>query len=180
MLLEAARRGVPVAQVPISTVYLDDNASSHFSPVRDSLRVYRPLALFLLSSLGAFAVDLVALLALGALTGSLWVSVVGARLLSGTVNYQVNRRVVFAARRSRRSVAGYVALAGALLAANLALISTLTWAGVPLLAAKLVTEAALVAVSFTVQRCAVFRRRRAARSLPAQPLTLAGSGRGVR
>lgn len=180
VLLEAARRGVPVAQVPISTVYLDDNASSHFSPVRDSLRVYRPLALFLLSSLGAFAVDLVALLALGALTGSLWVSVVGARLLSGTVNYQVNRRVVFAARRSRRSVAGYVALAGALLAANLALISTLTWAGVPLLAAKLVTEAALVAVSFTVQRCAVFRRRRAARSLPAQPLTLAGSGRGVR
>ncbi|SCX44630.1 Glycosyltransferase involved in cell wall bisynthesis [Klenkia marina] len=180
VLLEAARRGTPIDQVPIATVYLEGNASSHFSPVRDSLRVYRPLALFLLSSLSAFAVDLVALLVLGALTGSLWVSVVGARLLSGTVNFQVNRRVVFSAPRSRRSLLGYVALAGVLLGSNLALISALTWVGVPLLAAKLTTEVTLVAVSFTVQRCAVFRRRRAVRSLPAQPVILQRSGRGVR
>ena len=176
VLLEAARRGTPVEQVPISTVYLEGNASSHFSPVRDSLRVYRPLALFLLSSLSAFVVDLVALLALGALTGSLWVSVVGARLLSGTVNYQVNRRVVFSAPRSGRSLLGYVALAGALLGANLAVISALTWAGVPLLAAKLTTEVALVAVSFTVQRCAVFRRRRAARASDRQIVISTGAG----
>ncbi|GAA4312337.1 hypothetical protein GCM10023162_18200 [Klenkia terrae] len=176
VLLEVARRGTPIEQLPITTVYLAGNASSHFSPVRDSLRVYRPLALFLASSLSAFVVDLVALLVLGAVTGSLWLSVVGARVLSGTVNYQVNRRVVFGAARSRRSVLGYVALAGSLLLANLALISGLTWLGVPLLTAKLLTELALVAVSFTVQRCAVFRRRSVAR----QPVALQGSGHGVR
>lgn len=175
VLLEGARRGVPVAQVPIATVYLDGNASSHFSPVRDSLRVYRPLALFLLSSLGAFVLDLVALLVLGALTGSLWLSVVGARVLSGTVNYQVNRRVVFAAPRCGRSLLRYLALAAALLAADLAAVSALTWLGLPLLAAKLATEATLVAVSFTVQRCAVFRRR-AARSADRQIVMSGGTG----
>ncbi|SDN86937.1 Glycosyltransferase involved in cell wall bisynthesis [Klenkia soli] len=176
VLLEAARRGTPIEQLPIATVYLEGNASSHFSPVRDSLRVYRPLALFLLSSLSAFVVDLGALLVLGALTGSLWVSVVGARLLSGTVNYQVNRRVVFSARGGRRTVLGYAALAGSLLAANLALISALTWLGASLLAAKLTTEVLLVGISFTVQRCAVFRRRRAARAPDRQIVISGGPG----
>jgi putative flippase GtrA len=164
VLLEAARRGVPVEQVPIATVYLAGNSSSHFRAVRDSLRVYRPLALFLLSSLTAAAVDLVALVVLSALTGSLWLSVVGARLVSGTVNYSVNRRVVFRAGRSRRSLLGYVALAGSLLVANLALISGFTALGLGLLTAKLVTELLLVSVSFAVQRGAVFRRRRAVRT----------------
>ncbi len=59
MLLEAARRRTPVEQLPVATVYLEGNASSHFSPVRDSLRVYRPLATFLLSSLAASLVDLI-------------------------------------------------------------------------------------------------------------------------
>jgi glycosyltransferase involved in cell wall biosynthesis len=164
VLLEAARRGVPVEQVPIATVYLAGNSSSHFRAVRDSLRVYRPLALFLLSSLTAAAVDLVALVVLSALTGTLWLSVVGARLVSGTVNYSVNRRVVFRAGRSRRSLLGYVALAGSLLVANLALISGFTALGLGLLTAKLVTELLLVSVSFAVQRGAVFRRRRAVRT----------------
>jgi glycosyltransferase involved in cell wall biosynthesis len=157
VLLEAARRGLPADQMPIATVYAAGNASSHFRPVRDSVRVYRPLALFLLSSLTAFAVDSVALVLLDALTGSLWLSVVGARLVSGTVNYSVNRRAVFTAGRSRRSALGYVGLAGSLLLVNLLLLSGMTAAGVGLLPAKLGTELLLVTLSFTVQRLAVFR-----------------------
>ena len=30
-------------EVPISTVYLDGNRSSHFEPLRDSMRIYRVL-----------------------------------------------------------------------------------------------------------------------------------------
>jgi glycosyltransferase involved in cell wall biosynthesis len=158
VLLEAARRGVPIEQMPITTVYAEGNASSHFRAVRDSVRVYRPLALFLLSSLSAFAVDSVALVLLDAVTGSLWLSVVGARLVSGTVNYSVNRRVVFTARRNRGSALRYTALAGSLLVANLVLLSAMTAAGVGLLPAKLGTELLLVPLSFAVQRLAVFRR----------------------
>jgi len=161
VLLEAARRGLPIDQMPITTVYAEGNASSHFRAVRDSVRVYRPLALFMLSSLAAFAVDSVTLVLLDALTGSLWLSVLGARLLSATVNYSVNRRVVFTAGRDRGSALRYTALAGSLLLANLVLLSTMTAAGVGLLPAKLGTELLLVTLSFAVQRVAVFRRSHA-------------------
>ena len=161
-LLEATRRGIPVTEVPIDTVYLAGNASSHFRPVVDSARVYAPLLPFLLSSLGAFAVDTVALLVVHALTGALLPSVVAARLLSAGTNFAVNRRFVFGAGRGRLAPAArrYAALAAVLLVANYALLAALTGAGLPLLVAKLGTELALLATSWLVQRHLVFSRGR--------------------
>ena len=46
VLLEAARAGHPIEQVEIATTYLDDNASSHFTPLADAARIYRPLLRF--------------------------------------------------------------------------------------------------------------------------------------
>lgn len=43
MLLMATLDRVPVLAVPIQTVYLENNASSHFRPIVDSLRVYAVL-----------------------------------------------------------------------------------------------------------------------------------------
>ncbi|MFT3944416.1 MAG: bifunctional glycosyltransferase family 2/GtrA family protein [Ancrocorticia sp.] len=42
-LLMAARSGREIVQVPIATVYLDENSSSHFRPLADSYRVFRSL-----------------------------------------------------------------------------------------------------------------------------------------
>jgi predicted phosphatase len=39
ILLEALQAERAVATVPIETVYIDGNRSSHFDPVRDSLRI---------------------------------------------------------------------------------------------------------------------------------------------
>ena len=50
LLLRARDAGHAIVEVPISTIYLDDNASSHFRPVRDSARVYAPLLRFAASS----------------------------------------------------------------------------------------------------------------------------------
>ncbi|MEV4639673.1 glycosyltransferase family 2 protein [Actinoplanes sp. NPDC049548] len=51
VLLYAARRGHPMEQVTIATRYLDDNTSSHFSPVADATRIYWPLLRFVASGL---------------------------------------------------------------------------------------------------------------------------------
>ena len=166
-LLEAARQGMPIEEVPIATVYLAGNASSHFRPVVDSARVYAPLLPFLLSSLGAFGVDTAALLVVHALTGTLLLSVVTARLLSAGTNFAVNRRLVFGAGRSPLVTAArrYAALAAVLLGANYGLLTVLTGAGMSLLPAKLATELVLLAGSWLVQRHLVFRRP--PRALPA-------------
>jgi glycosyltransferase involved in cell wall biosynthesis len=51
VLLQAARTGHPIDEVVIATTYLDDNASSHFGVVSDSVRIYWPLVRYVASSL---------------------------------------------------------------------------------------------------------------------------------
>lgn len=164
LLLRAARERLPIAEVEIATVYLGHNESSHFRPIRDSVRVYRPLLAFATSSLLAFAVDTVALLALVALTGDLALSAVAARLISATGNYAVNRSYVFGSRGNPAARPGsalrYAALAGVLLALNVVLLRALTSATGSVLAAKLLTEVSLFAASFLAQRTLVFAFRR--------------------
>ncbi|MFT4010510.1 MAG: GtrA family protein, partial [Nocardioidaceae bacterium] len=168
MLLRATRAGIQLRTVPISTIYLDGNSSSHFRPVADSVRIYLPLLVFVGSSLFAFAVDTVALLLLDAAFGSLLLAVVGARLASASVNFLVNRRLVFDPHREvplARAARRYAALAVTLLALNFVLLLGLTTVGMPLLPAKLATEAALVILSYVVQARRVFRAARGSRSV---------------
>ncbi len=155
VLLRAGRAGHRIESVGISTIYLRGNSSSHFRPLVDSFRVYAPLLRFALSSLAASGVDLAAFVALGLLTDSLVLAVVGARLLSSSVNFLVNHRLVFTTgRRTPLTAAArrYFALVVALLAANYAVILLLTDLGVPEVAAKILTEALLFVTSFAVQR----------------------------
>ncbi|MFT4306431.1 MAG: bifunctional glycosyltransferase family 2/GtrA family protein [Microbacterium sp.] len=162
MLLQARAAGFALSEVPIATIYAEGNASSHFRPLVDSVRVYAPLARFAASALVAFGIDTLMLLLLQSWTGWLLFSVVGARLISGSVNYTVNRSMVFRRGREvpvRVSALRYFSLAGLLLAANFGIITALTEAGVPLLVAKTMTEATLFAVSFGVQRTVVFAGR---------------------
>ncbi len=159
VLLQAARDELSIGSVEVATTYLDGNHSSHFRPLRDSLRIYAPLLRFLASSLTAFAVDTAALLAISAATGSLLFAVVGARVISSTINFAVNRQAVF--DRGRRRPLGpaavrYFAVVVLLLAVNYVLLAGLTSIGVPLLAGKLLVECCLVAVSFAAQSRFVF------------------------
>ncbi|MCA0437912.1 MAG: hypothetical protein LCH98_15770 [Actinobacteria bacterium] len=96
-LLRAARERLTVREVPIATIYLDDNASSHFRPLHDSARIYLPFLGYGLAWLAGFVVDLVLLAAVMALTGNLTASVVAARVVSGSVNFTLNRTWVLAA-----------------------------------------------------------------------------------
>ncbi len=46
VLLQATQARIPLLEEPIQTIYLDGNESSHFDPLRDSIRVYSPLVGF--------------------------------------------------------------------------------------------------------------------------------------
>jgi len=159
MLLQARSAGLELVEEPIATVYADGNASSHFRPVRDSLRISAPVARFALSALSALLIDTTALLVLQPVLGSLLLAVIAARILSASVNFAVNRRLVFRRGRDvpvRTAALGYLSLATLLLAANYGVITVLVDVGTPLVAAKLATEATMFLVSFGVQRAVVF------------------------
>lgn len=175
VLLRAHAERRPIVEVPIATVYLDGNAGTHFRPLVDSARVYAPLLRFVASSALAGVLDVVGLLILMAWTGNLLASVVGARLLSSTVNFLVNRRAVFDSQAPLgRSAARYAALAITLVAANYALLWSLLVLGLPLLLAKVCTELVLYVASYAVQNRVVFGHHRdvgmPARDAPALPV----------
>lgn len=162
MLRQAARDGLELRQVPISTVYVDENVTSHFRPVRDSLRVLGPVVAFSLSGLASFAVDTALYLALHAAGLPLWCALVLARGVSGSANFVLNRRLVF--RRGDfaplgRSAGRYGLLAAAVLAGGVILVDGSVALGASPLWAKLGADAALFGLSFAVQRLVVFRAR---------------------
>lgn len=162
LLLRAAAEGIAVLEIPIETIYLDGNASTHFRPIVDSIRVYAPLAKFSLSSLAGFAIDFVLLLTIHAVTGSLVMSVVGARVVSSAANFTINRWYVFRDRRVRSlraSATRYYALVGVILAANYGLMHLLhITARIPLVVAKIITEITLFLSSYQAQKWIVFGR----------------------
>lgn len=174
LLLRAKGVGWTIDEVPIATIYLAGNESSHFRPLVDSARIYLPLLRFSASSLLAFAIDFVALLVLNAVTGSLLAAVIGARGLSSAVNFLTNRRVVFSSQRSVRStLLRYYLLVGALLLANYGLLAWLTGLGLALVAAKIVVEVTLFLASYQLQRSFVFAPQTPASAVrPRQPVSI--------
>ena len=161
MLLRCSGDGVSVREVPIETVYFDHNSGTHFRPVADSVRVLLPVLLFAGSSLISFAVDTVVFAVLHDLTGWISASIVGGRLLSAGVNFILNGAVVFRSRgRLGRRLAGYLLLAALLLGASIAGTTALAALGLPALVAKILTETALFAISYQVQRRLIFARPR--------------------
>lgn len=160
MLLRATRADVELVQVPIVKVYEPGNPTSHFRPLQDSARIYAPLLLFLASSfLTGFLVDAIALFVLVGMGAPLLAAVVGARVISALTNFTVNRMLMHdggARPSASSSLVRYTVLAVGILAANAALMETLTGLGVSLLVAKILTELILIPVSFAVQRRWVF------------------------
>ena len=111
------------------------------------------------ASLGGFVIDWVMVLVMHALSGNLLASVVGARLVSGTANFAMNRRVFRATGSLWRTGARYVLLALGLVAASYLGLAAATGAGMPLALAKPVVDAGLYLASYTIQRRVVFRER---------------------
>ena len=177
---------IALHEVVIDTVYIDDNASSHFHPFRDSWRIYKIIfkhigtsvfAKFLGASLVCFLVDtlLFFLLNVG-LEGAgmrkadsqlrIALATVGARAVSTIVNFCLNRKVVF---KSDNSVGGtlvrYYILAVCQMTASFLLVNLVAerllgmTAGVGESVVKFVVDMCLFAISFYVQKHWVFAKR---------------------
>ena len=170
VLMDFAGRGMPVREVRIDTVYIDGNRSSHFDTVKDSFRVYRGIIAYALrgtagnilkfsaSSFASFLIDYTMYALLLLLSSSLITANIGARIVSATANYTINRKLVFRSGKSiTRSAAGYFALAGFILAGNTIVLDTMVnMLGIGSMTAKIFTELIFFVISWVVQRYVVF------------------------
>ena len=124
MLITAKKERFIIAEVPISTVYIDGNKNTHFRAFADSFGVIAQLAKYALSSILSFGVDLVSFYALVNLLGGylhtdrgnvIFFSTIIARALSSSVNFLLNKNIVFrsAVKDLRKAALKYYTLCGA-------------------------------------------------------------------
>lgn len=162
MLLSAHPNAVKIAQIPIETIYIEKNRSSHFRAIIDSARIYKLIFKFLFSSLFATAIDYLIFFLMKILVpGQLILSVVSARVVSSTANYLINRHMVFKQKNAKKNaMLKYYILAGIIMFLNYGIIKVLSEVlGINVYLSKVITDISLYIVSFTVQREVVFKHR---------------------
>lgn len=161
VLLEFARRHIAIEEIEIETIYINDNSSSHFDPLKDSFRIYKEIFKFSASSLISFVIDYLLFTLFTILTLPPVLANVLARLISGTVNFCINREFVFKSQGNvLKAAIKYILLAAFILAGNTALL----WVFVNVChmnqyVAKVITEVIFFTVSWVLQRCFVFKKK---------------------
>lgn len=160
----AARR--PFLQVPIETIYADGNPSSHFNPLRDSMRIYFVFLRYCASACVAAVVDSLTFSLIYSGGGNMIWSQTWGRVAAVTVAFALARNVVFRAKEPVAvALAKYLLLVAVMGVVSYGLIRSLHNAfGMPVLPAKLLAEGTLFLGNFAILREFVFARRREANS----------------
>lgn len=162
MLLTAARAEMPIYEVTIETVYLNDNESSHFNPLKDSLRIYACILKFACSSLICFGIDYVLFQLLRTFIPLTWVSNLLARIVSASVNFMLNKKLVFKGNeKTLPAVLKYAALAVFIYLIDTAILAFLyEKLGWSRYVVKIISGVLGYLISFPVQGRIVYRKQK--------------------
>ncbi len=125
MLMFMNDTGIPFCEVPIQTLYIEENKSSHFDPVKDSIRIYKPIIKkskslkFMFSSVASAFFELILFTILNYVfknVALLWLQTfltTGlSRIFSAVLNFSINKSLVFHNNSSVKKAGGrYIVIA---------------------------------------------------------------------
>jgi len=161
MLIAVKHQGVPMVEEPIQTIYEPHNPTSHFQPLRDSVRIYSVLLRFGVISILTAALDNGVFYLLYRATANIAVSQAGARLAAILLNYSAVRKAVFLSGEKHQVLLPryllVVLLNGLLSYLGIRMLTNWTPAGV--MPAKILAEVVLFVANFVVQRDFVFSKK---------------------
>lgn len=161
-LLDSARRKITFTKVPIETIYIDDNATSHYNPIKDSIKILSAIFKFMLASSIGTVVDLSLFFLLAGfvfpstVTGILWATIL-SRIVSGLVNYTINVKWVFGSKSDQGTFLRYGFLFLGLMAMSAILMAGTSQVFGYHFGLKLVIDTFLFLISYKVQQEFVFR-----------------------
>lgn len=168
MILSCKELDIPIVEVPIRTIYIEENQSSHFNPLKDSIKIYAQFGKFIFASLSSFVIDILLFTMFVKLfkhtfsANDLYITIstASARVISAVWNFTVNRRGVFKSKESVSSTGiKYAILAVCQLACSAGLVTLfhmLTSGNETLI--KVLVDCCLFILSYQIQRELVFRK----------------------
>jgi glycosyltransferase involved in cell wall biosynthesis len=108
-IIAAKNAGFKFKEVPIQTVYIDDNSASHFNPVLDSFRIYFVLLRYALSSIATALTDFLVFYILTADGISVLSANMSARAFALWIQFMLLKKYVFKSKAGLSTFAAYVA-----------------------------------------------------------------------
>lgn len=162
MLISSKTNHRNIIEAEISTVYLDNNRSSHFNPLIDSMKIYFLLLRFGFSSLLASLIDFVIFMISYNITNSVYASIfIGRFTIGPVVNYSINKNFVFHSKnRVADSLIKYYIFASIMAIIASILIETVrSKFMINIMLSKILVETFLFLVSFTIQRDYIFNSK---------------------
>lgn len=109
MLIKAKNENIPIKDVKIKTVYVDENKTSHFNPIKDSIKIYTLILKFTSASFLSSIADLLLFTGAYSLFKALnmdmriLLATVLARVLSSIFNYLINKNMVFTNKENNKN-----------------------------------------------------------------------------
>lgn len=97
VLYYAAKKSITVSTIPIDAIYINNNQSSHFQPIRDTVRIYRSLFALAGGQFAGVAVAMLWMVAAFWLLGNehLLFTIPSAGIYAYAANMLINRFVIF-------------------------------------------------------------------------------------
>lgn len=158
VLLQAPSKGIKIKEIDIKTIYIENNKNSHFNTLKDSYRVYKEIIKYSMSSIVSFIVDY-SFFTLFSIFLSVTLSNIFARIISASINYIINKKLVFKSKKKISSSLGeYALLAIFILLLNTAILNLLIYIGLNKYVSKIIVEISLFIISFLVQKRMVFNK----------------------
>jgi glycosyltransferase involved in cell wall biosynthesis len=158
-IIAAKAAGFKFTEVPIRTLYIDNNSSSHFHPILDSFRIYFVLLRYALSSIATALTDLIMFYILTANGMALLSANMSARAVALWLQFVLLKKYVFKSKAGMSIFAAYVAyvfFSGYLSAAMQAQFAEHFF--VSSLLAKVVVESVIWIFNFMFLRDIIFRK----------------------
>ena len=161
VLLSLAKMKIDIKEIEIESIYIDNNSKSHFNTVKDAIRIYKQILKFSLSSITSFFLDYVLYSILVFSTQNIFISNILARIVSGTANYSMNKKLVFNNKGNiYKSAVQYIFLAVFILILNTCILNILVSnLNINQYIAKILVEIMLFIISWLVQKYYIFNKK---------------------
>lgn len=163
-LIACKSTDIPIIEVPIKTIYIEENRRSHFNPIKDSILIYKLFIKYIMASLSSFLVDIVLFSIFLTLfsnlsdTKSIVIATILARILSSTYNYFINAKLIFK-KMNKASIIKYFILVFITMWTSASIVSYLKsiWL-INSVVIKVLIDAIIFVINFVIQREFIFKK----------------------
>lgn len=171
MLIECILNKIEIIEVPITTVYIDNNSGTSFRPIHDSISIYWKIlnsfikysAVSIISciiDILLFQIFLMSLKFELSSTTIITISTVLARIISSLINYILNKKVSFKSKKNvKNTIIKYYVLCLINMIVSASLVSLIYYfTGIKEVIIKIILDTIIFFTNYRVQKVFIFNK----------------------